>query len=93
MTTTDTRIASPHPSDVPARARRIPSHEHAWVTRSRHPTSDGDVLYVRCIRCGTQRIDLQSRPHLPATAATELIAAVGNKRPSPRVEPGRLKSV
>ncbi|HWC24916.1 MAG TPA: hypothetical protein VG502_21665 [Flexivirga sp.] len=32
--------------------------EHAWVTESRHPTSLGVVLYVRCADCGARRVDL-----------------------------------
>jgi hypothetical protein len=28
------------------------THEHAWLMESRHPTSEGTVLYVRCDECG-----------------------------------------
>ncbi len=38
-------------------------HEHAWQTRSRHPTSEGVVRYQRC-RCGSWRALLGSRPAL-----------------------------
>jgi hypothetical protein len=42
----------------------IPSfHEHAWQTRSRHPTSEGVVRYQRCL-CGSWRALLGSRPAL-----------------------------
>lgn len=46
------------------------THEHAWLVESRHPTSEGIVLYVRCGDCGTRRIDLQTNPHMPPTAAS-----------------------
>jgi hypothetical protein len=46
---------------------RVPAtrsfHEHAWQTRSRHPTSEGVVRYQRC-RCGSWRALLGSRPAL-----------------------------
>jgi len=32
--------------------------EHGWLTESRHATSEGVVLYVRCSSCGARRIDL-----------------------------------
>ncbi|GAA1247878.1 hypothetical protein JOF42_003062 [Microbacterium phyllosphaerae] len=44
------------------------AHEHAWRVESRHPTSEGIVLYVRCGECGTRRVDLQSHPQVPPTA-------------------------
>lgn len=44
------------------------AHEHAWRVDSRHPTSEGIVLYVRCGACGTRRVDLQSHPQVPPTA-------------------------
>ncbi|WP_040524404.1 hypothetical protein [Gordonia effusa] len=48
-------------------------HEHGWYTQSRHATSEGVVLYVRCGSCGTQRVDLQ-RPDdlLPAAISGEI---------------------
>jgi len=45
-----------------------PAHEHAWLTESRHRTSDGVVLYVRCLDCGTRRVDLQTLSTLPPAA-------------------------
>lgn len=44
------------------------THDHAWLVESRHPTSEGVVLYVRCGDCGTRRVDLQSHPHTPPAA-------------------------
>lgn len=40
-------------------------HEHSWATESRHPTSAGHVLYVRCTACGTRRVDLQGHREQP----------------------------
>jgi hypothetical protein len=37
------------------------SHEHAWQTRSRHPTTEGVVRYQRC-HCGSWRALLGTRP-------------------------------
>lgn len=37
-------------------------HEHGWVTDSRHATSEGYVVYVRCAGCGARRVDLQKHP-------------------------------
>jgi hypothetical protein len=52
---------------------RIPTapaaaHEHAWLIESRHRTSEGMLLYVRCEGCGTRRVDAQSHSHRPPTA-------------------------
>jgi hypothetical protein len=45
-------------------------HEHAWLVESRHPTSDGIVLYVRCAECDVRRVDLQAHSSLPPTAVS-----------------------
>ncbi len=50
------------------------THEHAWVADSRHPTSEGVVVYVRCVGCGTYRVDLETHPQRPATAISAEIA-------------------
>ncbi|AVM02257.1 hypothetical protein C6V83_13625 [Gordonia iterans] len=42
--------------------------EHAWTTESSHATSSGRVRYVRCVHCGTRRVDFQEHPELPPTA-------------------------
>lgn len=61
---------------------RIPhpttTHEHAWLVESRHPTSEGTVLYVRCAACAARRVDLQPHPHVPPTA---LSAELGTAAP------------
>jgi len=61
-------LAPPDPS-LPA-----PAHEHAWETRSRHRTADGTLLYVRCVACGAQRVDLHAAG---AAAPTALSRALG----------------
>lgn len=43
-------------------------HEHAWIVESRHATSDGTVLYVRCAACAGRRVDLQQHPQVPPSA-------------------------
>ncbi|TKV60498.1 hypothetical protein FDO65_01965 [Nakamurella flava] len=34
-------------------------HEHGWMIESRHSTSQGWVVYVRCAGCGARRVDVQ----------------------------------
>jgi len=34
------------------------THEHGWTAESRHPTSEGVVVYVRCAGCGARRVDV-----------------------------------
>ncbi|WP_159575252.1 hypothetical protein [Microbacterium sp. 8M] len=52
MSTAPTSETAAHLHDAPA------PHEHAWSTRSRHSTSDGLLLYVRCTGCDAHRVDL-----------------------------------
>jgi hypothetical protein len=59
-------MTSLHTRPIPQQAP--PAHEHAWLVESRHPTSEGTVLYVRCADCGTRRVDVQGHPHLPPAA-------------------------
>ena len=61
MTSTNTL---PLPHVLPPR----PTHEHAWLVESRHPTSEGIVLYVRCADCDARRVDMQAHPHTPPVA-------------------------
>ncbi|WP_341973882.1 hypothetical protein [Microbacterium sp. LWO13-1.2] len=60
---------------VPVALPRKALHEHAWVTESRHPTSDGVLLYVKCAGCGTRRVDVQARLQHPPTALSREIDA------------------
>ncbi|WP_449281942.1 hypothetical protein [Leucobacter sp.] len=55
----DTRLRSTAPPDA---------HEHGWCLESRHATSAGYVLYVRCGTCGTRRVDVQERLGAPPEA-------------------------
>jgi hypothetical protein len=48
-------------------------HEHAWSTESRHPTSSGHVLYVRCGTCGIRRVDLQERLDAPPAPLSRMV--------------------
>ncbi|MDR6867624.1 hypothetical protein J2Y69_002228 [Microbacterium resistens] len=48
-------------------------HEHAWLTESRHRTSQGELLYVRCTACSARRVDLLPSSGLPPTAASRVI--------------------
>ena len=59
---------------VPTSAHDV--HEHAWTTESRHATSAGWVLYVRCTSCGTRRVDLQGGQDGPPAP---LSRAVGDR--------------
>ncbi|MFK4851430.1 hypothetical protein ACI3KT_07335 [Microbacterium sp. ZW T6_19] len=55
-----------HTRPIPHQAAS--AHEHAWSVESRHPASEGTVLYVRCGGCGVRRIDVQQHPMAPPTA-------------------------
>ncbi|WEK60571.1 MAG: hypothetical protein P0Y60_14860 [Candidatus Microbacterium colombiense] len=50
-----------------------PAHEHAWQVESRHRTSEGTLLYVRCAGCGIRRLDLQGHPQTPPAALSSEI--------------------
>ncbi|MFD6444886.1 hypothetical protein ACFWEJ_07285, partial [Promicromonospora sp. NPDC060204] len=78
MTTTETRsalraaAATAAASTTDATTAGAPAdsgHEHAWTTDSRHRTSAGYVLYVRCAACGAHRVDLQPRTDRPTLEA------------------------
>lgn len=55
-----------HTFPIPLQA--APPHEHAWLVESRHQTSEGVVVYVRCAGCGTRRVDLQTHAMMPPSA-------------------------
>lgn len=68
MATLDTRpISAPHTPTA--------THEHAWVAESRHVTSIGEVVYVRCTECGSRRVDIRHRDEMPPTALSRETAA------------------
>ncbi|MFJ6532268.1 hypothetical protein [Microbacterium sp. NPDC091662] len=52
------------------------AHEHAWLVESRHPTSEGIVLYVRCSGCDTRRVDLQAHSQTPPAALSAEVGEV-----------------
>jgi hypothetical protein len=70
-----TRTRTPHEQDQEqAQAQeRGHEHEHAWATESRHPTSAGWVLYVRCVTCGMRRVDVQDRHHVPPAPLSRVV--------------------
>lgn len=72
-------MTSLHTLPVPVRRSIEAAHEHAWITESRHRTSDGTVLYVRCTVCTTRRVDL--RPSASsATVPTPVSRTVAENR-------------
>ncbi|HWV48469.1 MAG TPA: hypothetical protein VN035_03350 [Microbacterium sp.] len=48
-------------------------HEHGWITESRHSTSDGFVVYVRCAGCGARRVDLQRDSTTPPRTMSNVV--------------------
>lgn len=58
------------PQTLPLPLAPLTEHEHAWIIDSRHPTSEGVIAYVRCVSCGSRRVDLQTHPQQPMTALT-----------------------
>ncbi|ALX67446.1 hypothetical protein [Microbacterium sp. XT11] len=62
------------PRTLPIPRPTLPAHEHAWLVESRHATSDGVVLYVRCAACGTRRVDIQAHPLAPPAALSRTVA-------------------
>jgi hypothetical protein len=50
-------------------------HEHSWATESRHPTSAGHVLYVRCTACGIHRVDLQAHRDTPPAPLSRVVGS------------------
>ena len=68
MTTTETALRA----DADASTSDL-GHEHSWTTDSRHPTSAGWVLYVRCTGCGAHRVDLEARTDAPPAALSRAV--------------------
>jgi sRNA-binding protein len=61
------------PTDIPS-VDQV-AHEHAWQTRSSHRTSTGTVRYVRCARCGANRIDLEHHADEPPVPVSRVVVA------------------
>lgn len=72
-----TDIATEQPRDLEA------GHEHGWVTESTHPTSEGHVIYVRCVRCDVRRVDLQEHPLVPPRGLTPALPRSGRRAAAP----------
>jgi hypothetical protein len=49
------------------------THEHGWIVDSRHVTSEGTILYVKCAECQARRVDMQPRPSTPPHAVSAVI--------------------
>ncbi|WP_243224594.1 hypothetical protein [Microbacterium sp. CIAB417] len=64
-------MASLHTRPVPTPIR--PAHEHGWITESRHATSEGRIVYVRCTGCGARRVDLESAGTVPPQALSGIV--------------------
>jgi hypothetical protein len=73
MTTIDTRPA-PRTSTQKTSTQET-RHEHSWATESRHATSAGYVVYVRCTECGSHRVDLQGHREMPPAPLTRVVGA------------------
>ncbi|WP_136051571.1 hypothetical protein [Microbacterium sp. K36] len=58
---------------IPRLASPADTHEHAWLVESRHPTSEGVVLYVRCADCDSRRVDLAPHTPMPPTALSRAV--------------------
>lgn len=61
-------MSASHTLPIPRIPPVTAPHEHAWLVESRHNTSEGIVLYVRCASCRTRRVDLQPNPLVPPAA-------------------------
>ncbi|WP_108495610.1 hypothetical protein [Promicromonospora sp. AC04] len=64
-----------HTRPAPRTSAREAQHEHSWATESRHPTSAGYVLYVRCTTCGTHRVDLQDHRETPPAPLSRVVGS------------------
>lgn len=83
MTTIDTRPAprtSTQQTSTPEASTPKTRHEHSWATESRHATSAGYVVYVRCTACGSHRVDLQGHRELPPAPLTRVVGGAAEAR-------------
>ncbi|MCE0510653.1 hypothetical protein V8Z69_08435 [Microbacterium aurugineum] len=70
-------MTSPNTLPIPRLRPKTATHEHGWRVESRHPTSEGVVLYVRCADCGSRRVDLQAHPHTPPVGVSGELGGAG----------------
>jgi hypothetical protein len=76
MTTIDTRPAPRTGAQETSRETSTQTrHEHSWATESRHATSAGYVVYVRCTACGSHRVDLQGHREMPPAPLTRVVGS------------------
>ncbi|GAA4758599.1 hypothetical protein [Citricoccus nitrophenolicus] len=69
---------TPITSSLPRlRPAPVDAHEHGWRVESRHATSEGWVLYVRCGVCRTLRVDRQTSADLPPMAVSAEVRPLG----------------
>lgn len=66
-------MTSPRTIPLPLQEDRTIRHDHGWHVESRHLTSEGLVLYVRCVGCGALRVDVQGNQGLPPAALSREI--------------------
>ncbi|MCT2222883.1 hypothetical protein [Microbacterium paraoxydans] len=66
-------MASSDTLPIPRLTSPDDTHEHAWLVESRHPTSEGVVLYVRCSGCDSRRVDLAWHAQMPPTALSRAV--------------------
>ena len=65
-----------HTLPIPRIPSPTPTHEHAWLVESRHRTSEGTLLYVRCADCGSRRLDMQAHPQQPPVALSHAVGEI-----------------
>ncbi|WP_426181264.1 hypothetical protein [Microbacterium sp. TWP3-1-2b2] len=73
-------MTSQNTASVPLQSPRGVAHEHGWSVESRHPTSGGTVLYVRCTECGVRRVDVQRSRQQPPEALSHETASPSERR-------------
>ena len=61
---------------IPRLASPADTHEHAWLVESRHPTSEGVVLYDRCAGRGARRGDRAPHAEMPPTALSRAVVTL-----------------
>lgn len=68
--TRSAHLSIPTTAPQPPTASPNAPHRHDWTVESRHSTSDGVCIYVRCDDCGTRRVELQEHPDSPPLACS-----------------------
>lgn len=68
-------MTAQHPASTVPQQAPASVHEHGWITESRHSTSEGTVVYVRCAACGARRVDLLAHPTAPPAVLSRVTGA------------------